>query len=398
MSEKALPAGTQITLAFSARSGIVAIASGARYREATKLLGTAGFTGSESGTRVLNVNDPDAARQALTTLTHLAADRHITLTASSRVWLGDTTTRIAALLPGTWQSRIEIYAMPNWQQDLTNCLWDDGGLITAVRNERIPYAAVLIDHRGTELLVVDKPGSEDEILVGVLAPNGLDGPFADDPASPRSITTRTDPALAAQAISIRLLPARQRAVYQRRLQEVQDRLAHARSTEIARVLVRSCWPPDDGTGIGATILGQLEHAHHEALWDDFRSFLLHGPELLNHLETVGEALHTGRSGGEAALPALREALRHGAHVNSQWLTTVQRLRDADLLAETTYVQAVAERTAAAGPALSAWLEHGPVFVELARRHLPPTVPQPPQTAAALPPPANPHASGRRPTA
>ncbi|WP_433892584.1 hypothetical protein [Streptomyces sp. CA-111067] len=392
MSGTALPAGTRITLAFSTRTGIVAVTSGTRYQEADTLLTAAGFRRREDGTSTLGTADPDAARRALTALTRLAADQDITLTASSRVWLGDTATRITAALPGEWHTRIEVYALPVWQQDLDGCLWDAGDLIAAVRSERIPFGSVLTDARGTQLLVVDKPGTDGELLVGALAPGGLDGPFAGDPAAPPSLTVPADPALAAQAITTALLPAYQQAVYQRRVQEVGDRLGHALSAEIARVLVRGSWPPDDGTGIGAVILGGLEHAHHEALWDDFRSFLQHGPHLLDHLDTVAARL---RPTEQPAVNALREALQHGLRVNSQWLDTVRRMRENDgTLAGTTYAQAAAQRTADARPALAAWLEHGPALVDLAHRH-PPAAGRP-ATPRALPPtpPADPPAKRR----
>lgn len=368
MSVNALPAGTRITLAFSARTGIVAVTGGTRYRDADTVLDTAGFSRRQDGTSTLATADTGAARRALTALTRLVADHNMTLTASSRVWLGDTATRIATLLPGSWTARIEVYAMPVWQQDLAECLWDAGTLIGAVRNERISLGAVLTDGRGTELLVVDTPGAADELLIGAFAPNGLDGPFADDPSAPPSMAVPADPALAAQAITTRLLPAFRLAVYQRRASEVAGRLAHALAAEIARILVRGSWPADDGTGIGAVILSQVDHAHHEALWDDFRSFLLHGPALLDHVEAVAVCL---RPADRAVLPALREALRQGCRVHGQWLDTVRRMREDDsTVAGTTYTQAVARRTTDAGPALAAWLEHGPTLVDLARQHPP----------------------------
>ncbi|WP_069462056.1 hypothetical protein, partial [Actinacidiphila rubida] len=353
----------------------------------------AGFTRREDGTSTLATSDPDAARRALTTLTRLAADQDVTLTASSRGWLGDTATRIAAALPGEWHTRIEVYALPVWQQDLDGCLWETGDLIAAVRSERIPFGSVLTDDRGTELLVVDKPGTDGELMVGALAAGGLDGPFADDPAAPPSLTVSADPALAAQAITATLLPAYQQAVYQRRVREVGDRLGRALSAEIARILVRGSWPPDDGTGIGAVILRGLDHCHHEALWDAFRSFLQHGPHLLDHLDTVAAHL---RPAEQPALPALREALQHGLRVQSQWLDTVRRMReDDDALAGATYAQAAAQRTADARPALTAWLEHGPALVDLAHRH--PPAGSRPVTPRALPPapPTNPPGKSRR---
>lgn len=312
----------------------------------------------------------------------------MTLTASSRVWLGDTANRITAGLPGEWHTRIEVYALPVWQQDLAGCLWDAGDLIDAVRSERIPLAAVLTDTRGTQLLVVDKPGNgAGELLVGALAPGSLDGPFAGDPAAPPSLTVPADPALAAQAITTALLPAYHQAVHQRRAQEVGDRLSHALSAEIARVLVRGSWPPDDRTGTSAVILGQLEHAHHEALWDDFTSFLQHGPYLLDHLDTVAAHLRPAK---QPAVPALREALQHGRRIHSQWLDTMRRLRENDnALTGTTYSQAAAQRTADAVPALAAWLEHGPALVDLAHRH-PPAGGRPASPRALPPaPPADP---------
>nr|WSX75910.1 hypothetical protein OH826_19870 [Streptomyces sp. NBC_00899] len=382
MSDTGLPARTRITLTFSARTGIIAVTSGTRYREADRLLGVAGFRRREDGTRTHATADTKATRRALSVLSRLTTRQNMTLTASSRAWLGDIATQIAALLPGAWQSRIEVYSIPIWQQDLTGCLWDAGELIRTVRNQHIRVGAVLTDGRGTQLLVVDKPGAHGKLLVGVLVPNGLNGPFADDPAAPPSLTVTADPALAAQAITTALLPAYQQAVHQRRVREVGDHLARALSAKTARVLVRGSWPPDDGTGIEAVILGQLEHAHHEAMWDDFRSFLLHGPALLDHLEKAAKPLGPDH---QDTLPALREALRHGRRVHGQWLETVRHMREGDSTLTGTYAQAAAQRTADAQPALAAWLEHGPALVDLAHRH--PPAGNPPVTPRARPPAA-----------
>ncbi|WP_225847278.1 hypothetical protein [Streptomyces sp. HPF1205] len=403
MTRTALPAGTQITLMFSSVTGIVAIASGTRYRQAHDLLDSAGFDRREDGTGVLTTADTDTARLALTALTRLAADRQITLNAGTRPWLGDTAQKIAALLPGAWQTRTEVYCLPVWQQDLAAWLWDDGDLISAVRNQRIPYGVVLADGSGTELLMVDKPNNVGELLIGAFARAELDGPFADDSAAPNSITTSTQPGPTAEAITSRLLPAYRQAVYHRRVKEVAVRLDHALSAESARSLVRSTWPPDDGTGIGTSILARVQLAHQEALWDDFRSFLLHGPHLLDHLKGIAPQPGTPTGHGEdeeAVLARLHEALRHGQSAAGQWAVAVERLREADSSATgPTYAEAVAARTASAQPALRAWLKHGPVLVTLARRHPPadtaPHATQAPASRPALPPGAPVSPPGKR---
>ncbi|WUH89732.1 hypothetical protein OG900_05960 [Streptomyces sp. NBC_00433] len=368
MSGNTLPAGTQITLAFSARTGIVAVTGGTRYGQADTLLATAGFSRREDGTSTLAIADADAARRALTALTRLAADQDMTLTAGSRIWLGDTADRIAALLPGAWRSRIEVYAMPVWQQDLAECLWDAGDLIGAVRERTHPLR--IGGHRppGHGAFRGGQAGRRREATGQSARPHRSDRPVRRRPGRPAlpDRARRSRPGGAGDHRSP--AAACRQAVHHLRVQEVGDRLAHALSAEIARVLVRGSWPADEGTGIGAAILGQLDHARPEALWEDFRSFPQHGPELLDHLERTAKPLALAQ---RAVLPALREALRHGRRVHGQWLDTVRRMREGDsALAWTTYDQAAAQRTADAGPMLAARLGHGPALVDLAHRHPP----------------------------
>ncbi|WUH90368.1 hypothetical protein OG900_09805 [Streptomyces sp. NBC_00433] len=392
MSGKTLPAGTRITLAFSTRVGIVAVTSGTRYQEADTLLTTAGFTRREDGTSTLSTADADTARRALTALTRLTADQDMTLTASSRAWLGDTATRIAALLPGQWHTRIEVYALPVWQADLDGTLWDAGALATALRSDRVPHAAVLADGRGTELLMADRPGHSDELLIGAFVHADLLPPPREDPGGPHSITTTTDPAIAAHAITGRLLPAYRAAVYQRRAQEVATHLAHALNTGTARPPVRGEGHAEVNPGPepDANDRDRLEHRHREDTWSDFLPFLVHGQALLDHLQT---ALLTREE--HAALAGLREALRHGENVRDSWTAALRYtpVRPDLPPADETYAEAVAARNAQAGPALAAWLEHGPALVDLAHRH-PPTG-EPSVIPRALPPapPAGP--PGRR---
>ncbi|GAA0661620.1 hypothetical protein Stsp02_20770 [Streptomyces sp. NBRC 14336] len=131
-------ADAQITLTYSRNVGVVAIATGEQYKSAEDVLSHAGFRRGEAGAYRLTHADEAAARGTLTHLAERADARGIQVTASSRRFIGDTPPWTSPCLPGQWDTQVEIYSHPVWQEDLVPYVWDCGELARVVRTDRIP--------------------------------------------------------------------------------------------------------------------------------------------------------------------------------------------------------------------------------------------------------------------
>ncbi|MFJ2648124.1 hypothetical protein ACIO1C_15480 [Streptomyces sp. NPDC087420] len=65
----------------------------------------------------------------------MRADRHRTsVHTSNRRFIGDAARDLARQLPGQWDTSIEIYSHPAWQEDLVPWIWDSGELGRALQN------------------------------------------------------------------------------------------------------------------------------------------------------------------------------------------------------------------------------------------------------------------------
>ncbi|MFB6992216.1 hypothetical protein ACFC0C_16335 [Streptomyces sp. NPDC056178] len=211
-----------ITLAYSRSARIVAIPGGEKYRQAQTTLQAAGFQHRANGTYVLPPNtlaETADTAASMADLIRLAQAQWTTITTSSRPYIGDIGQDIATHLPGTWSASVDVYSHPVWQTDLEPWLWDTGELSHAVRTSRIPYAALLKDGQGTELLLVERPGHASGYLVGAFVPEAFEG-NAKDPNAPRSIVLPGSPIAAARAIVDQFLPAYHQADYDRRITEM----------------------------------------------------------------------------------------------------------------------------------------------------------------------------------
>jgi hypothetical protein len=363
------PASEQITLVFSATAGIIAVVTGHRYRHTEQILHTAGFNQHSNGTATLTTRQPEAMRAALTTLNRLAEQHNVPVTASTHVWIGDTAQQIAALLPGNWTVRVEVFSVPVWQEDLAESLWDNGDLVSAVRSQRIPYGAVLSDGDGTELLLVDQPNTEGQLLVGALAREGLYGAFADATDAPRSITTAASPGIAAQAITGRLLPAYREAVHNRRVRQVDQAHAQAYAEYETWDAIRTSRRYSDGTPLTHDDLPVMREQFLNQVWEQFRVFLDHGGHLLDYVDPPEGTRPPHISDSMLpALRALRSAHTTGSQILAAWRQTTTTMRDnPTALPFEPYPDALARRNRAAWPAVRIWLQHGRVLTAQARR-------------------------------
>ncbi|MER6031541.1 hypothetical protein [Streptomyces sp. NPDC001851] len=358
-------ADAQITLAYSRNTGVVAIATGEQYKSAESALNDAGFHRAEAGVYRLTHADEAAARVTLAHLAERAETRGIQVTASSRRFIGDTAQDIARCLPGQWDTQVEIYSHPVWQDDLVPYLWDCGELARAVRTDRIPYAATLTDPiSGTTLLLVERPGHQLGYLIGAFAPEPF-GEGYDDPHAPRSVTVPPFPGRAAQAIIQRYLPAYDRAVHERRI-------AH---TAEALDLIQSEWDSWNELRAAAKSGGALRSEHPvfttaageflDNVWREFLTVLDHGPALLDQCRPA-----------TSAWPQDTEVLDQLADA----LLTAEQVREDQ---NSGLPLARSEHHARTWPAIESWLAHGHQFLRQARDASPrprPTavLPQPPR--------------------
>ncbi|WP_326812291.1 hypothetical protein OIE62_07645 [Streptomyces scopuliridis] len=365
---------SQITLAHSPGTGIIAIPSGEQHHRARTALEAAGFARRDDGTYAFPLADPVRQSAAVAELVDFARDHDVSVTLTARRYLGDIAERVARQLPGSWSARVEVYALPADQDNLADRLWDAGGLAEAVTTARIRYAAVLSDGRGTDfdLLVIERPGHDHEYLIGALAPTPGSA-LADEANAPRCVVVTGEPAHTAQAIMKRLLPVCRQALHARRISEVARALTRARTAERTWDATVRTRRTSDGTPLDDERLAGLEVWFRYRMWDAFQTFLHHGPALIDTHHTSSRATAVSSADAEA-LDRLRAALDAGARVH--------RGAPAPTPAEPpSAVQA--QRTADAWPAIGTWLVDGHVLIDHALKSSTHQVPGP---ATALPPP------------
>ncbi|MFE5934222.1 hypothetical protein ACFQ69_02490 [Streptomyces sp. NPDC056470] len=360
----------QITLAYSQDAGIVAIAGGEQYRWAHTALEESGFLRGNAGVYRLPTKDGDTSRAAVADLL-LSAERHRTnVTVSSRRFIGDVARDIARLLPGRWDTTVEIYAHPVWQGDLVPWLWDSGELSRAVQTSRVPYAATLTDSEsGTALLLVERPSHQLDYLVGAFAPMPLNDGYGDEHA-PRDIVLPSSPGRAAQAISDRLLPAYERAVNARRAATVASALSRIRAKLDTWKAALATTGYGDANPIAIDQVGETTAEFLEDAWLEFLTVLDLAPGLLDQCRPA-----------DSPWPEDAEALGHLADALTEAESIHEDLSDASPLSRRSM-------NARMWPSVESWLAHGTVFLRQARAAGTPSGPAVPLTPAplkALPP-------------
>ncbi|MFD9069108.1 hypothetical protein [Streptomyces lasiicapitis] len=304
----------EITLTTSRTLGLVAIASGEKYAQANQALAEAGFSRLLNGAHTASLADSQAARRTASALMHRAHEHGATIITSPRPYLGDIGTEIAARLPGTWSAELEIYSHPLWQEDLWYGLWEAGEIHHALQDHRIPFASVLKNGTGTELLLVERPGHRSGYLLGALTDHEKED-VRDDPATPRSVVLPADPGLAAYAITHTFLPAYRRALHQRDLNTVLSALERIREEHQTLQAIKDSGRFSDGVPLGdSRLIASLEQDFADHAWLSFHDVLEHAPLLLTRCRPAA----TSWPEDAAALTRLREALAHSQDAWNEW--------------------------------------------------------------------------------
>ncbi|MFD7013919.1 hypothetical protein [Streptomyces sp. NPDC059928] len=338
-------AEAQITLSYSRDVGIVAIASGEQYPWAHTALEETGFRRGEAGVYHL---PRGASRATLVDLIRCAARHRTSVTTSSRRFIGDAAGDIARLLPGQWDTTVEIYSHPAWQEDLVPWIWDSGELGRALQTERIPYAATLTHaDTGTTLLLVEQPGHQLNYLIGAFAPQPLDDGYG-DPHAPRSIVLPPLPGHAAHAISDRYLPSYERAVHARRTEAVAAALQGIRSEHETWAAMVASGRYSDATPLSTDALGAVTEEFLDHSWRSFLTVVDHAPVLLDRCRPA-----------TSPWPQDADALAHLAGA----LTDAAGVRDSLAHGEPLPRQ---ETNARLWPAIETWLAEGETFLRQVR--------------------------------
>ncbi|MEU9939083.1 hypothetical protein [Streptomyces lavendulae] len=277
----------QIILALSPADGLVAVPVGEQYRWAdTALRLTPGFERRSDSTYALH--DVDNAKPNLLALAENARRHRVLLFGGARPYLGDYAAALAADLPGSWTVKVEVLSHPVWQEDLVPLLWDAGELIRAVEHGRIPYSVHLDDGTGRELLLVERPGSAEEYVLGAFASAAFDDNY-DDPSAPSSVVLPSDPALAATLVAEAFLPSYEQAVHTRLLAAVEaahDRLEELHGTWTA---IEQSGRYSDGILLDPATLEHTEQQYLEEVAVEFRRLHPHAAELLARVGPVTDA-------------------------------------------------------------------------------------------------------------
>ncbi|MFL0025932.1 hypothetical protein ACJBCE_23715 [Streptomyces sp. NBUL23] len=357
----------EITLTTSPHLGLVAVAHGEKYQQANRALEEAGFARLPNGASTAPLADPQAARRAASALVHHAHAHGTTITTSARPYLGDIGPEIAAQLPGTWTAELEIYSHPLWQEDLWPMLWEVGEMYRALEDHRIPFASVLKNGSGTELLLIERPGHSSGYLLGALTGREQEDPH-DDPTTPRSIVLPADPGLAARAIADTFLPAHRRALHHQDLNNVLNCLARIREDHETLQAIKDSGRYSDGVPLrDSRLIAVMERDFADRAWLSYRAVLEHAPLLLTRCRPAVTAWPED----SAALDRLREALVQSQDAWGKW----NNLRDelysipATLPAHE-WSQVRGQFGLAVLPAIETWLADSDVFERQVRAAVP----------------------------
>ncbi|MFB7630510.1 hypothetical protein ACFC0M_06115 [Streptomyces sp. NPDC056149] len=353
----------QITLTTSRSLGLVAIPHGEQYRQANQALQEAGFSRLTNGAFTAPLADPQAARRTASALVHRAHVHGATITTSTRPYLGDIGTEIASKLPGQWSAALEIYSHPLWQEDLWHMLWEAGDIYRALEERRIPFASVLKNTTGTELLLIERPGHRSGYLLGALTDREQEDP-QDDPTTPRSIVLPADPGLAAHAVTHTFLPAYRRALHHQDLNTVLRALERIRDEHQTLQTIRDSGRYSDGAPLGSSrLIGEMERDFADHAWTAFVDVLEHAPLLLTRCRPAASPWPQDA----AALTRLREALASSQDAFNEWNTMQRELYSVPMtLPAHQWSQVRGQLGLAVLPAIETWLDDIDTFERQAR--------------------------------
>ncbi|WP_165983952.1 hypothetical protein [Streptomyces sp. YIM 98790] len=360
------------------------LSPGAPGHAATALLAT-GFRPGRTGTyRLPSWYRADEGYLAVKALHLLADETGMDIDHADRPGLTTLADRIAHRLPGTWTAKITRLTRRVWQEDLAACVWDHHGVLhRALAEHRVPRAAILTDEQRHQLVVIDRPGHPGRLLAAPLAGSGFEdlsaaGIAAAGLPAPDAISLPRDPARAAAALARRLLPHQLQMLHALRVVELEHALRQGQAALAAWDAVSDSLCDAAGQPLDENAYGARQRRRDTQVWDHYRTFLRHAPELLGHVETLNPRILAGHPEARHLtwrLDRLRGALNAGERILHAWQQEVQRMRTVpDPGLHIPYEEAVAERNAEAWTYMDDVLAHGPVLVQLARLH--PTSPPP----------------------
>ncbi|MER5443193.1 hypothetical protein [Streptomyces sp. NPDC002790] len=348
---------TEITLSTSRTLGLVALAAGEHYKQAHQVLEAAGFSRQAGGAYAVSLDDAQAARRTASALAAHATEHGVALVTSTRPYLGDIGTEIAARLPGTWTAQLELYTYPLWQEDLWYQLWEAGEINHALQDHRIPFATVLKDGHGTELLLIERPDHPTGYLIGALTDDEKED-VLDDPTTPKTMVLPAEPDRAASAIVSTFLPTLRHALHLRDLNTVLFALDRIRKEHDTLQTIKKTGRYTDGVPLSSRLIGSMERAFADHAWISFRTVLEHGPQLLDHCHPAA----TAWPDDTAALARLRAALSDNAAARQEETTLTGNLHAIPRLLSThEYHHVRAEYGMSALPAIETWLADAAVF-------------------------------------
>lgn len=344
-----------------------------------------------SGAYTASLADAQAARRTASALVHHAHEQGATIITSSRPYLGEIGSEIAARLPGAWRAELEIYRHPLWQEDLWDGLWEAGEIHRAVADHRVPFASVLRNGTGTELLLIERPGHRSGYLLGALTEHEKED-LHSDPVTPRSIVLPADPGLAARAVTRTFLPAYRRAVHHRNLNTVLAALERIREENQTLQAIKDSGRCSDAVPLGdSRLIAQMERDFADHAWLEFRHVLEHAPLLLARCRPAATAWPDDAE----ALTRLREALTHSQGAWNEWNELRHELHSIPrTLPAHEWSQVRGQLGLAVLPAIETWLADSGAFERQARAALPGghaalSAPSPRMlTARPAPPPAH----------
>ncbi|GAA3196512.1 MULTISPECIES: hypothetical protein [Streptomyces] len=359
-----MPAPTsEINLATSRSLGLVAITHGEKYQQANRALEEAGFARLPNGAFTAPMTDPQVARRTASALVNRAHEHGATITTSTRPYLGDIGTEIAALLPGPWNAGLQIYAHPLWQEDLFPMLWEAGEIYRALEDHRLPFASVLKNGSGTELLLVERPGHRSGYLLGALTDREQEDPH-DDPTTPHSIVLPSDPRLAARAVTHTFLPAYHRSLHHQDLNTVLHALERIREEHETLQTIKDSGRYSDGVPLrNSRLIAGMERDFADHAWLSYSDVLEHAPVLLTRCRPAA----TPWPEDAAVLTRLREALAHSQDAWHEWNDLGDNLYSVPrTLPDHEWSQVRGQLGLAVLPAIETWLAHTKVFERQAR--------------------------------
>ncbi|AJC55063.1 hypothetical protein [Streptomyces sp. 769] len=304
-----------ITLTLSPNAGIVAVAHGEQYRWAETALAKVGLARRPDGSYAVPLDDPRLRHGLAAALVRSAHQHRATVTTSHRPYIGDVATAIATRLPGSWNAAVEVYSHPLWQEDLVPLLWDAGELSHAVQRTRVPYAAVLKDGAGTELLLIERPGHPRDYVIGAFAPDGFDDNYEESHA-PHSAILPPAPDQAARIIQDRFLPAYQRARHARRIDAIVSALERIDEEHARLEVMRDSGRYSDGVPLTspAEQIAECEYQFADRAWLAFVDVLTHAPTVLEQCNR-NPAMSTK---DKATVAELHGALRLSQPACDEW--------------------------------------------------------------------------------